>query len=210
MDTSELLRQFKRFWHFVWHDDSMLSWVLSIAFAFILIKFLVYPGLAFIFQTGFPIVAVISGSMEHDGSFDEWWNSETALCDNHICTQKEYYAQLGIDETQFQSFVFKNGFNTGDIIVLHGYGGIEVGDVIVFQANRPAPIIHRVVAIHEENGQIYYQTKGDHNQQSIGYDLNELRISEDRIYGEGFLRVPYLGWVKLGAVKGINWLIGLF
>ena len=55
----------KKAWHFIWEDDSVLSWLVNIILAFVLIKFIVYPGLGFILQTTHPVVAVVSESMEH-------------------------------------------------------------------------------------------------------------------------------------------------
>ena len=86
---------------------------------------------------------------------------------------------------------------------------LDVGDVLIFQGSKPQPLIHRVVKVWEEDSQTYYQTKGDHNSGSISGSLGEEKISEDRLYGKGVIRVPYLGWIKIlfvDAVKplGIN------
>ena len=62
MDFKQFL---KKTWHFIWDDDSIWSWIINVILAFVIIKFLVYPGLGFIMQTSYPIVAVVSGSMEH-------------------------------------------------------------------------------------------------------------------------------------------------
>lgn len=78
---------------------------------------------------------------------------------------------------------------------------IKPGDTLVFQTNLPEPIIHRVVNAWEENGSYYYQTKGDHNE---GSGPIEIKISEDAVYGTAWLRVPWLGYVKILAVELIN------
>jgi signal peptidase I len=54
-----------KLWYFLWHEDSIESWTINIILAFIIIKFLVYPALGFTLGTSHPIVAVVSGSMEH-------------------------------------------------------------------------------------------------------------------------------------------------
>ena len=59
----------QKIWYFIWEDDSVLSWIVNIILAFVLIKFIVYPGLGLVFGTDFPVVAVVSGSMEHEGNF---------------------------------------------------------------------------------------------------------------------------------------------
>ncbi|MFO7710163.1 MAG: signal peptidase I [Candidatus Woesearchaeota archaeon] len=180
-----------KIWYFIWEDDSLLSWTVDLLISFVIIKFLVYPGLGLALGTTHPIVAVVSGSMEHDGTFDSWWES-----------QKGLYDQYNITREEFSEYPFANGFNTGDIMVLKGKptDEIERGDVIVFWGNRRDPIIHRVV---DSNGG--FTTKGDHN---LGSDTYEYDIPPERLVGYGehekgsvaIARVPYLGYIKIGAV----------
>ncbi len=195
-----------KFWDFVWNDDSWLSWIVNIVLAFILIKFIVYPFLGLVFATDFPVVAVISGSMEHDGTFNEWWNSE-AICGVNQCTQKEYYSAFGIDKNSFLDFSYSNGFNTGDIMILYGTEtkNLKVGDILVFKTNRPDPIIHRIISVENQGDKVLFQTKGDHNVKSIkNRELDEVEISENQIIGKAIFRVPYLGYVKILFVELLN------
>ena len=60
-------------WYLIWYEDSVASWIVNVILAFLIIKFLIYPGLGLLFGTNLPIVAVVSESMQHEGSFDEWW-----------------------------------------------------------------------------------------------------------------------------------------
>jgi signal peptidase I len=189
---------FKKLWHFIWVDDSIWSWIVNFVLAFLLIKFIVYPGLALVLGTGYPVVAVVSGSMEHDGSFDDWWESE-AVC-TVPCTQQDWYALKDITKDDFDRFLFSNGFNKGDIMVLHGIEpqNIKMGDVLVFVDQASAdPIIHRVVALNNQEGYVY-QTKGDHNVDSGSIDMN---ITEDEVIGKAIFRIPLLGWVKIAFVE---------
>jgi len=101
----------KKLWRFIWEDNSIWSWLVNLVLAFVLVKFIIYPGLGLLLGTGYPVVAVVSGSMEHDGGFDNWWNS-----------QENIYNELGITKKEFKDFRFKNGFNKGDIMVLIGSG----------------------------------------------------------------------------------------
>ena len=79
---------------------------------------------------------------------------------------------------------------------------IAIGDVIVFRSNRKDPIIHRVVK-KTESGNL--QTKGDNNKDSIKNSLlDETDISEDRIIGKAVLKIPYLGYIKIGFVEILN------
>src|SRR3989338_1208402 len=112
---------FKKVWHFIWYDDSFLSWIINVIIAFILVKFIVYPGLGLVFGTEFPLVAVVSCSMEHDMEFNSWWKDNQDL-----------YQSYNISKEQFENFKFKNGINQGDIMVLKKADKLNVGDVIVF------------------------------------------------------------------------------
>lgn len=195
-------------WYFIWEDDSVWSWLLNIVLAFVIIKFLVYPGLGLVLGTQNPIVAVVSGSMEHDGSFDEWWQSD-ALCGTRRCTQEQFYSELEISKDEFRDFHFKNGFNVGDIIFLTGREAkdIKIGDVLVFDIGNTIPIIHRSIDKWQENGEYYFTTKGDHNFATIP-QIGENQISEKQIIGRAWFRIPWLGYVKIGFVKLLD-LIGI-
>ncbi|MEM4267942.1 MAG: signal peptidase I [Candidatus Woesearchaeota archaeon] len=192
----------KRVWHFLWEDDSVWSWLLNLVLAFVVIKFIVYPGLGWVLGTSHPIVAVVSGSMEHDGNFDGWWVSN-ALCGNRFCTQGEFYSRYDISKENFRNFIFHEGFNTGDIIVLFGTKPekIRVGDVIVFRSKRAYPIIHRVIDIEETTKGRVFTTKGDHNPAP---GIDDLNITEDLLIGKAAFRIPYLGWIKIGFVRIID------
>lgn len=180
-------KKIKKFWNFIWHDDSLLSWILALIIAFVIVKFIIYPGLGLILGTGYPVVAVVSSSMEHDEGFDAWWDDNS-----------DWYDRNGISKEEFSGYIFKNGFNKGDIIVLVGKEAknINIGDVIVFESGEKHPIIHRVVDKWEADGEIHFQTKGDNNPGSYS-QLQESDIDMSRIFGVAVFKVPYLGWVKL-------------
>lgn len=206
MDKKQFKKSFKKVWNFIWHSNSIWSWIVNIILAFIIIKFIVYPLLGLVLATSHPIVAVVSESMEHDQSFDQWWLS-----------QNQWYEKEGITKEVFQTFPYQNGFNKGDIMVLYGKdpGKIEVGDILVFDARQANPIIHRVVLKWYLQGEYHFKTKGDHNLNSIqnyvntrgqplGKDvpgaieiLDETDISENEVIGIGVLRIPFLGWIKV-------------
>jgi signal peptidase I len=192
----------KKIWHFLWYEDSVASWVVSIALAFILIKFIIYPGLGLVFGTQFPVVAVVSNSMEHDGSFDEWWSS-----------QEDLYLQFNITKSDFQEYPMKSGFNKGDIMILLGTDPqkLQRGDIIVYWGGKQYPIIHRIVGKDfVRDGTPYFQTKGDHNRGQIINPpyLDETHVPSNNLLGRAVLRVPYLGWVKIWFVQLLN-LVGI-
>lgn len=176
----------RKFWHIVWEEDSVLSWIFNIGLAFLLMKFLIYPGLGLILNTSHPVVAVISGSMEHNAlEFDEWYDN-----------QKDFYTSYNISKERFSDFPLANGINTGDIIVLTGppAGKIKLGDIIVFTKSGPEPIIHRTVRKWERDNESYFETKGDNNARVTSIDKS---IHEDNVLGKAVFRIPFLGYVKI-------------
>lgn len=180
-------------WFFIWHDNSIWSWIVNIILAYIIIKFLVYPGLGLAFGTHFPIVAVVSNSMEHNRiPFDEWW-----------VENEDNYLALNITKADFEKYPFKNGFNRGDIMFLIGKEpeDLKIGDVLVFQSKKPYPIIHRIIK-KENKGMWVFQTQGDNNEGQIRDDeLDETRVLEKQILGKAVLRIPWLGYVKIWFVE---------
>ena len=65
MNKKEAKRLLKKIWHFIWEEDSIWSWIANVIIAFVLIKFIVYPLMGFALSTNYPVVAVVSSSMEH-------------------------------------------------------------------------------------------------------------------------------------------------
>jgi len=184
----------KKLWKFIWHDDSVLSWIFDVIIAFVLVKFIIYPLLGMMLSTSYPIVAVVSNSMEHEGSFNDWWSQ-----------QSSWYEANGFTEEQVKSWKFHNGLNKGDIMVLRGkeFSKIEKGDIIVFNGNSDNPIIHRVVNI----GDAGLSTKGDNNADSFPA-LGEVNIQKNRVLGIAVFRIPFLGWIKIWAVDIVKAIIG--
>lgn len=193
-----------KIWFFIWESNSIWSWIVNIILAFLIIKFIAYPVLGLGLGTALPIVAVVSGSMEHDGNFDTWWNSE--CCNNGGCGgQGDIYASYVITKEQFDGFRFSNGFNKGDLMILKRASDVSLGDTVVFVAPDPKlkdPIIHRVVGISDSS----ITTKGDHNCNSAGFEVN---LPQDALVGEAIARIPFLGWIKIGFVELINLFRGI-
>jgi signal peptidase I len=223
-------------WHFLWYEDSLLSWIANIVLAFVLIKFVVYPLLAFILGSSLPVVAVVSGSMEHYASEQCTNIFADGMCADSvalytICGQRFpknqflnataffdacgswYQTQHNITRDQFFTFDFQNGFNAGDVMIIHGEKpqNVQVGEVIVFFGTDGIPIIHRVMATRLENETYYFTTKGDHNQDSIRLGAHsEIAIPQNRYVGTAVGRIPYLGQVKLLALKAVLWVRSFF
>jgi len=194
----------KLLWWYLKEDDGPIGWVLNIIVAFIVIKYLLLPGVGWVLGTNYPLVAVVSGSMEHNGGdFNAWWEQERKRNGNQF-PQKDLYANEGITKEQFQEFRFDQGLYIGDLMLLKSPKEIMIGDVIVFNGNTKVdPIIHRVIAIEEQDTQKFYKTKGDDNCGSSGF---EMKIPEHRLLGKSWVRIPYLGYVKLYFEKALRFL----
>ncbi|MCF7872053.1 signal peptidase I [Candidatus Woesearchaeota archaeon] len=201
---------FRKIWDFLFNNDGPWGWIIDVVIAFLIIKFLVYPGLGLLFGTNLPIVAVISTSMEHPQG-NMWFVEDQAYCSTGKCTQLEWYMEHNISEQQFKNFPFKNGFNKGDLMVLVGsnINNTDIGDVIVMYRTGGTPIIHRVYDKFEQSSMYFYSTKGDNNPGSLkppSSNFDETRILESTVAGKAIFRIPYLGWIKLGFSD----LLGLF
>lgn len=230
--------QLRAAWQYV-QGDGIVPFLLQMLIAFVLIKYLFFPVLGLLFGTPLPIVAVLSGSMEHSPV-------GTVLCERSVPSTYtkaqywevcgEWYEERGITEEQFATFPFPNGFNKGDLMVIVGAdrGETTVGDVIVYESREKYPIIHRVIAESTDS----YATKGDYNgeqimryavvdargQTSVCHEggapascfvgeyvksdtpgairiLDETAVPKNEVLGRAVLRIPYLGWIKIGVTN---------
>ncbi|AFH42367.1 signal peptidase I [Fervidicoccus fontis] len=96
----------------------------------------------------------------------------------------------------------------GDIVFLihKSPDQIKVGDIVVYERLGGGYIIHRVVAIENISGVVYYTTKGDNNpidDSALGQFPSGLGITYDRIIGVVWspdnrtFVIPYLGYVTI-------------
>ncbi|MDI3474155.1 MAG: signal peptidase [Candidatus Woesearchaeota archaeon] len=189
---------FGRVWYFIWKDDSIWSLLFDLFLAFVIVKFILYPALEHGLNTSYPVVAVLTSSMEHKPKDDmlcgNYVEDYSKSFENYWDVCGEWYEEQGITKEEFQEFPFPNGFNVGDILFVRGvpFEEYKVGDVAVFWTSLEYPIIHRVVAVNEENRTI--TTKGDQNRDQLN---EETEISEEDLVGKAFFRIPYLGYVKV-------------
>ena len=225
MDIKNIMQNIKKSWHWVWHSDSWLSWVVALVIIYVAVKFIFFPGLSLLFGSSLPLAGVESSSMDHRIILDE--SGRLSLCNNvyskdekkqigsvglneywDICG--DWYEEEGIPKEQFSKFALSNGFRKGDVIIVWGRFTPKVGDIIIFKPNSdsiaPRPIIHRIVKINEDGT---FQTKGDHNGKQLTkenniYNTDETHISEEQIIGKAIIKIPYLGWPKIWLTELIN------
>ena len=180
----------KNFWEVVWKDDSLKGWIISLVFLFIIIKFVFFPVLNLVTGTELPLAIVESCSMYHKGdlfgNFDNWWNRHDSK-----------YKDFQIEKAEFSDFSLKRGFNKGDIlfIIRAKPEKLEVGNIIIFNAEQRNPIIHRIISIKQENEKYVFSTIGDNNNGQLSI---EMKISEEQLVGKAVVKIfPFIGWGKL-------------
>jgi len=153
--------------------------------AFVIIKFVFFPGLSFITGTSLPLVIVESCSMyHHEDGFDRTFESDV-------------YGDYGLSLADTGNWIFQNGFSKGDVIFVVGARNVEVGDVIIFNGGAQHPLIHRVVEADET-----YSTKGDNYKTNAKQLGSEESISGEQVIGKALFKVPFVGWAKLIFFEG--------
>jgi signal peptidase I len=91
-------------------------------------------------------------------------------------------------------------YNVGGLVVIRPVDTetLKVGDAISFKLpDINTPICHRIIDIQYQDGQKYFQTKGDANEEA-----DQSLVSLTSITGKAFLHIPYIGW--LGEVKNLG------
>jgi len=171
--------QLKKFWKFL-REDSWSSFLVTLVLAFIIIKFIFFPGLSLITGTSLPLVIVESCSMyHHEDGFEKTFESNV-------------YEDYGLTIDDTENWIFQNGFSKGDVIFVVGAKNVKVGDVIIFNAGEQYPLIHRVVKVGDS-----YGTKGDNYKTNSQQLSVEKSISEEQFVGKALFKIPFIGWAKL-------------
>lgn len=175
------MKVMKKVWGFL-QEDSWQSFLVTLALAFVVIKFVFFPGLSFLTGTSLPLVIVESCSMYHheDGMAKSFESSSI-------------YGKYGLELEDSGDWDFQNGFSKGDVIFVVGADDVEIGDVVIFQGGAKYPLIHRLVEVGDT-----YATKGDNYKTNSARQYpGEDKISEDQLVGKALFRVPFIGWAKL-------------
>ena len=129
------------------------------------------------FRTDSYWMAVISDSMKHD------WGGWS-----------QYYTDHGYDPSQFP---IQSGFERGDLLIIQGVYSVSevaVGDVVVMdQGPGRDPLVHRLAAILEENGEARFITRGD-----ASWNRNKFEQFEpEDILGKVVFVIPKIGHIAL-------------
>lgn len=179
-----------KFWYLLWKDNSLKGWIFSVIILFIFIKLTLFPGLNLITGTELPLAIVESCSMYHKNNllsnYNVWWEEHSSKYENY-----------NINKVQFERFIFKRGFNKGDILFVLGANPekLKVGDVIIFEGGRSNPLIHRIIKITKTGENYSFSTIGDNNN---GQLIIEKDIKQEQLIGKAVFKLaPYIGWGKL-------------
>ena len=98
--------------------------------------------------------------------------------------------------------------NPGDIVIDYTPKNKEyvVGDVITFLAtdgyHAGSTVTHRIIEIVEQDGDIYYRTKGDANN-TADFSL----IKKDNVIGKTIFKIPKAGYVRQFLVTKVGWIL---
>ena len=102
-----------------------------------------------------------------------------------------------------QSESMKPAMPMGSLVLMKPVSDYKVGDVISFtQVNKTkTPISHRIQEIKVVNGETFYITKGDANEEPDARD-----IKKGDIMGKVMITFPYLGYAVTFAKKPLGFL----
>jgi hypothetical protein len=113
---------------------------------------------------------------------------------------------------------FARTLHKGDLIIIQGVDPKDLNtnypnsDIIIYENPTDptsTPIVHRIVTSYEVNGTLYFQTKGDGNDDKYPqmppvreYDSNTIwttgeGVPQDLVAGRVVMRIPYFGWITL-------------
>ena len=183
-------------------DKLTEGWFGNIIYLFLgfVIAYSLNQFLGLILNTDTPVVAVFSCSMSHN-TYNNWY---CGLSSNEVCGKNvndydttnfndywklcgNWYESNNITKEKFSSFIFPDGLEVGDMIIVLNNENYNIGDIVIFSTDfRKYPIIHRIYAIEDNK----ILTKGDNNAYPDTFNKRN-------IHGKAIIKIPLLGWVKI-------------
>lgn len=145
--------------------------------------YIAYNLLILVAGTPMPIVSVVSESMYHQSSFDEWWQQS-----------RGYYEAYSIGRDDMLSYKNPNGLAIGDLLFVTAPDNINVGDIVIYQKGS-ITVVHRVVQISGSGSEATYMTKGDNPNTNSAPDSGLRAKSE--LLGKVRFSLPLLGYPRL-------------
>lgn len=174
----------------LWKNDYFKTVVVVVLIVGVIVGLII--GMQAALHTPYPALTVESGSMSIP-----WDGSDNLL--------------LSLEHP------FGRTLSIGDIIIVEGVNPKDLNtnypnsDIIVFHdPDDPSMlIVHRIIAVEDINGTLYFQTKGDGNgnndywpaKVTSGQDpwdfQNPPGVPANMVVGKVVMRIPWLGWVTL-------------
>ncbi|UCF61478.1 MAG: signal peptidase I, partial [Anaerolineaceae bacterium] len=106
---------------------------------------------------------------------------------------------FGVQPTVVSGVSMEPAVMSGDVVITRVVPAesVEVGDIIRFQRG-DAYILHRVVEVQTDGGEIQFITQGDAN-----YSLDP-PVMANQLHGKVILTVPKIGWMTIAARQLID------
>lgn len=156
-----------------WKNDNFQIVVTLVLLVVIVIGF--WYGSQLVLHSQYPALAVASGSMcILPGPYCDGWSHPF----EHTLHVGDLIIVQGIDPKDIYAAPYNTSGRSGDIIVFHSPYGDDL-------------IVHRAIREREDNGSIFFTTKGDGNS---GPDSE---IPASSVIGKVVMRIPWLGHIAL-------------
>jgi len=115
-----------------------------------------------------------------------------------VCTLLIFFSfgYFGTQPSVIYSGSMRPNLEIGDVVFVSDINleEIKVGDIIQFKTeNMILPIVHRVYEINEEDGNLFFITKGDDNDNP---DIDP--VIPQNIIGKVTFTIPKIGWISIG------------
>eukprot|EP00753_Platysulcus_tardus_P017052 PLAT6231.1.p1 GENE.PLAT6231.1~~PLAT6231.1.p1 ORF type:complete len:200 (+),score=48.92 PLAT6231.1:51-602(+) len=114
-------------------------------------------------------------------------------------------------------------FYRGDILFLNNPPEpVRVGDIVVYkQEGKDVPIVHRVLELHQKDGETFFLTKGDNNARDDRsgriFTPGRMWLKQEDILGKAVVFLPTVGYVtvalndypilKVILIAGMAWMV---
>jgi signal peptidase len=135
---------------------------------------------------------------EGDNSAIRWW---VAVAVVGLALLWLNMGVFGVQPTMITGPSMEPELKAGDLVIVKEAPpeAIKVGDVIRFQYNG-VYVLHRVIEINHEDGQITFITKGDNNN-----TIDPDPVMADQLEGRAVLTIPKVGLLSVGLRRVFAW-----
>jgi signal peptidase len=108
---------------------------------------------------------------------------------------------FGVRPTLVSGVSMEPALRAGDVVITREVSTdqVQVGDIIRFQLGG-SYVLHRVMEIQKDGGQIQFITRGDAN------NVDDAPLPESEFEGKVIVVVPKIGWVGIGVRRLIEWI----